>query len=265
MPDNLVVVRGGGDLGTGVALRLWRCGLKVIILETPRPVAVRRSVSFAEAVYEGQMAVEEVSGVLVTIADLLEGGVRERLLVAVDPEARSLPELAPCAVVDAIMAKRNVGTRLEMASTVIALGPGFRAGRDVHAVVETNRGPHLGRVIWCGCAQLNTGSPGEVGGQAANRVLRAPNNGVLRTQRSIGDIVDAGDLIAEVDGTVIVAPFRSLLRGLIRDGMEVTSYMKIGDIDPRLDPSLCTLVSDKALAVAGGVLEAILSRRQLAG
>lgn len=260
--SDLVVVRGGGDLGSGVAVRLWRCGFRVVVLEAERPVAVRRTVAFAEAVYEGQTVVEEVCG-------RLEAGERvkysaqsrEYVPVVVDPSAALIARLDPSAVVDAILAKRNTGTIRDMARTVVALGPGFTAGADAHAVVETQRGPHLGRVIWNGQAAPNTGLPGEIAGKSMSRVLRAPGDGVVEVESRIGDLVDEGEVVARVAGVPVTARFPGLVRGLVRDGLAVQAGMKIGDLDPRRDPRLCYLVSDKALAIAGGVLEAILSRR----
>lgn len=260
MGSDLVAVRGGGDLGSGVALRLWRCGFQVVVLETARPLAVRRTVAFAEAVYRGEVQVEEARGVLVPAISRRIEARRDVITVVVDPLASAIQDLRPRVVVDAIMAKRNTGTLRGMAPRVIGLGPGFIAGDTVHAVVETNRGPHLGRVIWSGSAQPNTGSPGEVFGRGNDRVLRAPAGGVLRARHQIGDLVDEGEVIACVDGVPLRAAFRGLVRGLLRDGLEVPAKMKVGDLDPRLDPALCYLVSDKALAVAGGVLEAILAR-----
>lgn len=263
MPD-LAVVRGGGDLGSGVAVRLWRCGWRVLILETAAPVAVRRTVSFAEAVYEGRTSVEEVSGQLVAYDGALSAlASPDCVPVVVDPGASSLEWLRPAVLVDAIMAKRNVGTTPAMALRVVALGPGFTAGRDAHAVIETQRGPHLGRVLWHGAAAANTGIPGEVSGKSDSRVLRAPVGGVVRALRTIGDLVGEGEPVAEVSGTAVRAAFPGVLRGLARDGLEVPAGIKIGDVDPRRDPTLCNLISDKALAIAGGVLEAILSRRQI--
>lgn len=263
MSGELVVVRGGGDLGSGVALRLWRCGFRLLVLESSRPVAVRRTVAFAEAVYDGHAQVEEAEACLMSSSDVNANSLPcDHIGVVVDPGARVLLGMRPAAVIDAIMAKRNTGTGVDMAPTVIGLGPGFEAGVDVHAVVETNRGPNLGRVIWRGGAEGNTGRPGMVAGHDQDRVLRSPVDGKLHSRHHIGDIVEAGDAVAEVEGQVVRAPFRSLLRGLARDGLEVRGGMKIGDVDPRLDPSLCRLVSDKSLAIAGGVLEAILSARR---
>lgn len=253
------MVRGGGDLGSGVALRLWRVGFRVVILEVPSPVAVRRTVCFAEAVYSGAARVEEATGALVTSPpDALRCLRRRTVAVVVDPRAQCLNTLQPAGLVDAIMAKRNTGTSRDMARCVVGLGPGFGAGEDVHAVIETNRGPDLGRVIWSGQAEPDTGEPGAMQGRTVSRVLRAPVDGALTVVRQIGDIVEEGETVASVAGVPIAAPFHGLVRGLAREGLRVSASMKIGDLDPRLDPSLCFRVSDKALAVAGGVLEAVL-------
>jgi len=264
--DRLVLVRGGGDLGSGAALRLWRAGFPVVILERPNPVAVRRTVSFSEAVYDGVARVEE--GVAYRAesarhaATMAWQGV---IPVLVDTDALTARDaLLPYAVVDAIMAKRNTGTDITLAPLVVGLGPGFTAGCEVHAVVETNRGPDLGRVIWNGRAAADTGLPAPVAGQSNGRVLRAPAGGVLSTRRQIGDIVEVSDTVATVAGEAIVAKFRGLVRGLARDGLTVSRGMKVGDLDPRLDSRLCYVVSDKSLAIAGGVLEAILTHVRLA-
>jgi xanthine dehydrogenase accessory factor len=259
VPDRSVVIRGGGDLGSGVALRLRRCGFRVTVLEIQRPVAVRRTVAFSEAVYEGCWRVEEVNGVLVgSAAEAAELAAPGVVPVLVDPDAVSLETIRPDVLVDAVMAKRNVGTSRGMAPLVVALGPGFNAGVDVDAVVETNRGPFLGRVVWRGPAEPNTGNPGTVHGRSAERVLRAPTDGIFAALAPIAAVVERDQPLAEVGGDLIVAPFRGLLRGLLRSDLPVTAGMKVGDIDPRLDPRLCRYVSDKALAIAGGVLEAIL-------
>jgi xanthine dehydrogenase accessory factor len=257
--ERRVVVRGGGDLGSGVALRLWRCGFPVAILEIEQPLAVRRTVAFSEAVYDGVARVEEANARLVEAQSLEAAIGGSEIPVAVDQAGSSIARLQPFAVVDAILAKRNVGTSRNMAPLVVGLGPGFAAGEDAHAVVETNRGPDLGRVIWSGSAAANTGEPAKVSGVGRERVLRAPTSGVLRVRRAIGDIVSEGDVIADVDGLPIRADFHSLVRGVARDGSRVREGMKVGDIDPRLDPDLCQKVSDKSLAIAGGVLEAVLS------
>ena len=261
-----VVVRGGGDLGSGVILRLWRAKFEVIVLETPEPIAVRRTVSFAEAVFDGSASVEEAPGILVDgVEDALRLVERRKVPVLVDPEAASIGWLRPDALVDATMAKRNLGTVLGMAPLVVCLGPGFHAGIDCDAVIETNRGPHLGRVIWSGSAEANTGVPAPVRGAGAARVLRAPVDGTLRNSRSIGDMVERGDEVTRVDGKAVIAELNGMVRGLARPGLHVSVGMKIGDIDPRRDESLCRLVSDKSLAIAGGVLEALLTRANTDG
>ncbi len=259
MSDPLIVIRGGGDLGSGVALRLWRVGFQIVVLESPEPVAVRRTVALSQAVYDGRSQVEELQGRLAgSVAEVREIANGGEATVLIDPEGILLAELGPYALVDAIMAKRNMGTRKDMAPMVAALGPGFYASRDVHAVVETNRGPNLGRVIWHGEAESDTGEPAPVLGHGSGRVLRAPASGALEAMVGIGERVREGDVVATVEGKQIRAPFTGMVRGLARDGIQVTQGMKIGDIDPRFDPHLCRLVSDKSLAVAGGVLEAVL-------
>lgn len=255
-----VVIRGGGDLGSGIAVRLRRCGLDIVILETDAPLAVRRAVAFSEAVYAGEQRVEGVRGVLTSAAGVAAAFRAGDIPVLVDAEAHLLPELRADAVVDAVVAKRNVGTHRGMAATVVGVGPGFHAGVDVHAVVETQRGPRLGRVLWTGSAEPDTGVPGPVEGRGAERVLRAPRDGAVSAVRGIGEVVAAGDVVAQVAGAPVTAPFDSVVRGLLREGTRVRAGLKIGDLDPRLDPALAYLVSDKALAVAGGVLEAILAR-----
>lgn len=260
MFDQRAVVRGGGDLGSGVALRLWRCGFAVIILETSNPIAVRRTVAFSEAIYDGRATVEEAVARRAAVTDIEACLANAEIPVLVDPEVDSLSDIRPFALVDAILAKRNVGTRNDMAPFVVGLGPGFSAGESVHAVVETNRGPNLGRVIWTGEAEENTGEPAGVQGVGAARVLRAPSNGILQTVRDIGSVVSAGETVASVEGMPIRAPFASLVRGLARDGLLVREGMKIGDLDPRLTPEICMRVSDKSLSIAGGVLEAVIMR-----
>lgn len=260
MFEQLVLIRGGGDLGTGVAARLYRSGFRVGVLESDSPVAVRRTVSLSEAVYEGSTWVEDVQGILASRSEILAWDwSRNSLPVVVDAEAHLIAELHPFAVVDAIMAKRNTGTARAMAPCVVGLGPGFVAGDDVTAVVETNRGPDLGRVIRTGSAAPNTGVPGTVRGRGPERVLRAPAGGIFHVIHDIGAIVEEGQEIAVVGEVAVRAAFTAVVRGVVRDGLQVEAGMKIGDIDPRLDPGLCYRISDKALAVAGGVLEAVLT------
>ncbi len=259
----LVVIRGGGDLASGVAHRLWSAGFRAVILEIPQPTVIRRAVAFAEAVYEGRAAVEGVTALLAgSVDEALRTLAQEMLPVLVDPEGRSIAKLAPMALVDAILAKRNLGTRLDQAPLVIGLGPGFTAGLDVHAVVETRRGHNLGKVIWDGQAEPDTGIPEPVGGFAAERVVRAPQEGIFRPVAAIGDRVAAGEPVAYVEsaGKVEVqAKISGVLRGILREGLRVTAGMKVGDIDPRGERSYCFSISDKARAIGGGVLEAIMA------
>ncbi len=255
----LVVVKGGGDLGTGVAHRLHRAGMKVVVIEVAQPTVIRRAVAFASAVYEGEV---EIEGVVARRAedasqalDLLEKGA---IPVVIDPTASLVERLKPLVLVDAIVAKRNIGTNIDDAPVVIALGPGFTAGLDAHAVIETQRGHHLGRVILEGSAQPDTGLPGAVMGYTTGRVLHAPVTGVFQSVRRIGERVVEGQIVAYVDDAPVRAGISGVLRGLLADGLTVRKGMKIGDIDPRGIVEHCFAISDKARAVGGGVLEAIL-------
>ena len=253
----LVVVKGAGDLATGVGVRLRRVGFRVIMTEIARPTPVRRTVAFAEAVYDGSALVEDVQAVLVQNAAEALAAVADGLVaVVVDPEARIVGGLMPPLLVDAIIGKRNLGTRLADAPAVVALGPGFVAGLDCHAVVETMRGHTLGRVLYEGAAIPNTGIPGEIGGKGAERVIRSHREGVFQATRAIGDQVAAGDVVGTVEGEPVRALIDGVLRGLLRSGLQVTPGFKTGDVDPRAAREHCFTVSDKALAVAGGVLEA---------
>ncbi len=266
----LVIVRGGGDLGSGVTARLMRSGYLVVVLETEAPAVVRRTVAFAQAVFSGRVRVEDLTGLLVerrdaaawvTTHEAADGKDATRTVpVVVDPEGTLLETLRADAVVDARMAKRNLGTRREDAAVTIAIGPGFEAGVDCDAVVETNRGHSLGRVLWSGTAERDTGVPAPVLGIAKDRLVRAPGAGVFESSASIGDLVEDGDVVGAVEGAPVLARTPGLLRGLVADGLAVREGQKIGDVDPRgqaVDPAA---ISDKALAVGGGVLEALLAR-----
>lgn len=253
--DVLVVLRGGGDLATGAAWRLKRAGFPLVICELERPFAVRRSVAFSTAVHDGSVVVEGVRGVRATLAEAQALAGTEVVPVVVSPD---LPPIQADVVVDARMAKRALDTTIEDAPLVIALGPGFTAGVDCHAVVETMRGPQLGRVLWSGSAAPNTGTPGTIAGRGAERVLRAPTDGEVHWQARIGDIVSAGTTLGIVERAEIRAPFAGLVRGLLADGTPVHTGLKIGDIDPRTDTDWRE-ISDKALAIGGGVLEAVLT------
>ena len=255
----LTVIRGAGDIASGIALRLWRSGIRVVLCEVERPTAIRRTVAFSECVARGETRVEDVTarraaGPAEALA-LLEEGV---IPVLVDPEGDCIPVLKPDAVVDAILAKRNLGTTMDMAPAVVGVGPGFTAGADCHAVVETMRGHTLGRVYYTGSALPNTAVPGLIGGFAGERVLRAPADGVFHQLLDIGAQVEAGQAAGEVDGVPMVCQIGGVLRGILPEGTPVRRGMKAGDVDPRCEAANCYTASDKALAVGGGVLEAVL-------
>lgn len=258
--SNLILIRGAGDLGSGVAWRLHRCGFAVVMTETARPQVVRRTVSFAEAVFSGCAIVEGIAAVPAADAEaarrVLAAG---NIPVLVDPPAACRHALQPAALVDAIMAKINTGTTLSDAPLVVALGPGFTAGEDCHAVIETNRGHDLGRVIWQGAAEPDSKTPGEVGGYRDARVLRAPADGYVLSRARIGDTLHEGEMLAEVNGVSLMAPFTGVLRGLIHSSVPVSAGMKIGDLDARAERRYCFTISEKSLAIAGGVLEALMS------
>jgi len=260
----LILIRGGGDLASGVILRLHRVGFQLAILELGKPLAVRRSVCFSEAVYAGEQTVEGVTARLVSADQFqvtLEAG---EIPVLIDPNANILRNQfmtnpRHTFVVDARLLKREPETLGEDVPLHIGLGPGFRAGENCHAVIETRRSHTLGRVLWSGETQPDSGQPdGDT-----RRVLRAPDSGTLLPVAEIGDHVKEGQLIAEIQNAAgnrskVVSPFDGLLRGLIHPRVEITEGMKIGDVDSRNDPSTIKLVSDKALSVGGGVLEAVL-------
>ena len=264
---DLIIVRGGGDLATGTIYKLKKSGFPVLILETSQPSAIRRNVAFCEAVYQGTQTVEDMTCHLAGSLEQAEAFLREgKLTVLVDPVGESVPRLQPLAVVDGILAKKNLGTSRELAPITVALGPGFRAGVDVDAVVETKRGHNLGRVFWSGSAAANTGIPGMIGGFGRERVIHCPAKGILRNVKHITDTVSKGEIIAvvetEKDNVPVRATLDGILRGLIRDGYPVNVGFKMADIDPRADEyDNCFTISDKARCIAGGVLEAILQRK----
>lgn len=253
-----VVVRGAGDIATGTILRLHRCGFRVVALEVPHPTAIRRTVSFAQAVNQKTTVVEGIVARRCDNIPAVERAFKDgEIPVMVDNLGKNINKLAPLAVVDAILAKRNLGTRIDMAPIVIGLGPGFTAGEDVDAVIETNRGHNLGRVITTGAAQANTGVPGNIGGYTTERVIRAPRAGNIRLIHDIGDHVSVGDILAYVSGEPVIASLNGMLRGIIEEGTTVSKGMKIADIDPRNDAIYCFTVSDKAASISGGVVEAL--------
>ncbi|MFN8378551.1 MAG: selenium-dependent molybdenum cofactor biosynthesis protein YqeB [Anaerolineae bacterium] len=258
-----VVVRGGGDLASGIIARLHRAGFPVLVLELPAPLLVRRAVSFGDAVYEGVRVVEDITARLTDVASVEAVLAAGEVPVLVDPAGHSLRMLRPVVVVDARMEKRNPGTHLGDAPLVIALGPGFTAGVDCHVVIETNRGHYLGRALWAGSAEADTGEPGSIGMKTQTRVLRAPADGHVHAHAQIGDVLPEGGLIADVAGVEIRAPFAGALRGLIHERVPVQAGMKVGDLDPRISPEHCFTISDKSLAIGGGVLEAVLFAPQV--
>lgn len=269
--NNLIIVRGGGDLATGTIYKLKKSGFPVLILEAANPSAIRRNVAFCEAVYQGSHTVEDMTCYLAESLHQAEALLMEgKLAVLVDPMGEAVAGLKPMAVVDAILAKKNLGTNRAMAPITVALGPGFTAGQDVDAVIETKRGHDLGRVLWNGSAAPNTGIPGIIGGFGKERVIHCPAEGILRNVKKITDTVAKGDTIAVVEtqnGPVPVeATLDGILRGLIRDGYPVKVGFKMADIDPRAEEyNNCFTISDKARCIAGGVLEAILQRKGALG
>lgn len=259
-----VLIRGGGDLASGVALRLCRAGLQVLITELAEPLVVRRKVSFAEAIYEGMTIIEGVTACRVNrISELSSVFYRNEIPVIVDPDLRLTNEIVPAVLVDGRMIKQPPDYDLSITTFVIGLGPGFHVGLNCHAAIETNRGHRLGRVIWEDAPQKDTGIPESVMDHQSDRVLRAPRDGILLTHAEICDHLREGQLVAEVGGVPVYSPFAGVLRGIIHPGVRVRKNMKIGDVDPRDDPTFCNMVSDKSLAIAGGVLEAILSQQKL--
>lgn len=255
----LVLIRGAGDIATGIALRLYRAGMQIVMTDLSSPTAIRRTVCFSEAIRQGQIQVEDITARRITgweqAATVLEQG---DIPVLADAECACREMLRPDVLVDAILAKRNLGTAITDAPVVIGVGPGFTAGEDCHAVVETMRGHTLGRAIYRGSAIPNTAMPGLIGGYAGERVLRAPCDGVFHLLRDIGAVVRAGETVATVDGKAMVCTIGGVLRGILPEGTPVHAGMKAGDVDPRCKVEYCYSASDKALAVGGGVLEALL-------
>lgn len=265
--NHLIIVRGGGDLATGTIYKLYKSGFSVLVLEIAKPSAIRRNVAFSEAVYQGTQQVEDVTCILSKSLDEAKTLLKEgKLVILVDPEGLSIKELKPFAVVDGILAKKNLGTNKDMAPVTVALGPGLIAGKDVDAVIETKRGHNLGRVLLHGSAAPNTGVPGIINGYGKERVIHSPADGILKNIAKITDTVSKDETIAIVEtknGPVPVkASLDGLLRGLIRNGYPVTKGFKIADIDPRAEEyNNCFTISDKARCIAGGVLEAVLFLR----
>ena len=258
----LVFIRGAGDIATGIALRLHRARFQVVMADIAQPTAIRRTVCFSQAIVKGKTTVEDVTARLAKNAeDVNTILTRGEIPVLIDQEARMAQELKVDALVDAILAKRNLGTKITDALIVIGVGPGFTAGEDCHAAVETMRGHTLGRVLYEGSPLPNTNVPGLIGGYAGERVLRAPDDGIFHLLQDIGSVVREGDTVGEVNGKPMQCTISGVLRGILADGTPVHKGMKTGDVDPRCKVEYCYTCSDKALAVGGGVLEAILNLR----
>lgn len=257
---NSVIVRGGGDIATGTIQKLHRSGFKVLVLETEKPTSIRRTVCFSEAVYDGQAIVEGDTSVLVkSKEEILEAWEKKLIPIAVDNDGTYIDMIKPEVVVDGILAKRNLGTNKSMAPITVALGPGFCAGKDVDVVIETMRGHNLGRLIFDGFAEANTGVPGEIGGHSKERVIYSPAAGIIQNIAAIGEVVEINSVIASIEGIEVKTTIAGILRGIIRDGSYVKKGLKIADVDPRLSElNNYNSVSDKARSIGGGVLEAIL-------
>jgi len=258
----VVLIRGAGEMASGVAHRLHQSHFKLCMIEIPHPLAVRREVTFSEAIYEGEKEVEGIRAKLISKLEEVELTWEQGAIpILIDPDAKIARNfLKPDVLVDAIMAKKNLGTQVNDAPLVIGLGPGFTAEKDVHIVIETNRGNNLGKMILKGSAEPDTGIPGEIGGYTIERLLRTMKKGVFHPQRSIGERVNKGAVVAVVEDFPVIAKISGVVRGLLRDGVEVKKGMKVGDIDPRGKREVCFMISDKARAIGGGVLEAILYR-----
>lgn len=246
-------------MASGVALCLFRAGFKrVLMLEVPNPLAVRRTVSFCEAVHAGRQRVEDARARLArSPAEIREAWAQGEMAVAVDPIWQLIKTMSPNLVIDATLAKRNLGTRIDDAALVMALGPGFTAGKDAHIVIETQRGHNLGMIYREGSAEPNTGIPGPIEGYTVERVLRAPCAGEVKSAHSIGDMVKAGDLVCQVGDSEVRANIDGVLRGLIRPGVWAEKGVKIGDVDPRGKAEYCLSISEKARSIGGAVIGAL--------
>lgn len=255
----LVLIKGAGDLATGVAHRLKRCGFDVVMTEIEEPTTVRRTVAFSQAVYDCKVEVEGVKASLVKDIQMIRENIDNGIIsVIVDKDENIIEVLKPDIVVDAIVAKKNTGTSIDDAPIVIALGPGFEAGVDCDLVIETKRGHYLGRVITKGKAIPNTGVPGNIGGHTVGRIIRATSDGIINPVSEIGDYVEEGQVVAYIDKTPVYASISGIVRGMLQGGIEVFEGMKSGDIDPRCKKEHCFTISDKARSIGGGVLEGIL-------
>lgn len=265
MTGDIVVVRGGGDVASGVIQKLHRAGFRLLVLEIAKPTSIRRTVCFSEAIYNNEIILENIVAVFAKNKyEIANAWVEDKVPVVIDSKGDFIEIFKPLIVVDAIIAKKNTGMNKKLAQITIAVGPGFEAGKDVDIVIESNRGHNLGRLIFDGMAEPNTNKPGEVDGFTRERVLYSPCEGVLKTQHNIGDIVKKDEIIATVNQENIVAKIDGNLRGILRDNTYVTLNFKVGDVDPRINQiNNCYTISDKARAIGGAVLEAVLIQKRL--
>ncbi|MBC2581807.1 selenium-dependent molybdenum cofactor biosynthesis protein YqeB [Clostridium sp. DJ247] len=260
MFNDIAIVRGGGDIASGTIQKLHRSGFKVLVLEISNPTSIRRNVCYSEAIYEGETTIEGITSTLVnSITEIEIAWSENKIPVVIDPEGYYINIIKPEILIDAVLAKKNLGTKITMANITIAVGPGFEAGKDVHIVIETMRGHNLGKLIFEGSAMKDTGVPGDIKGFSKERVIYSPSNGIIENVKNIGDVVRAGEVIAYVNNNEVLATIDGLLRGIIRNGSTVWYGLKIADIDPRISElKNCYTISDKARSIAGGVLEAVL-------
>lgn len=253
-----VLIKGAGDLASGVAMAFYNCGFYVLMTEVEQPTVIRRSVAFANCIYEGKMDIEGVIAIHVTQENYSDYMEKDKIGVIIDPEARIIETYKPDIIVDAILAKKNLGTKIDDAPIVIGCGPGFFAGKDCHIVIETKRGHYLGKIIKEGKAIENSGIPGIIEGRGLERVIYSPVSGKVEHIKKLGDIVEQDDIILKVDEVSLRSPFKGVLRGLIVEGMIVPEAMKIGDIDPRMNPEYCFTISEKAMAIGRAAVEGSL-------
>lgn len=266
MNKNLVIVRGGGDVATGTIQKLNRVGFDVLVLEIEKPTCIRRNVAVAQAIFDGEIQIEDIRAIRCENIDQIQRAFDDNLIaVAVDPEGKLIEKLKPICLIDGILAKKNLGTDRKMAPITIGFGPGFEAGSDVDLVIETNRGHDLGRLIFEGPAAVNTGNPGNINGFTTERILRAPASGKVHIIKDLGSVVKKGDVVAEVAGKEVLAGLDGMVRGMINEGLEVYSGMKIGDVDPRVIPRNAKTISDKARLIGGGALEGLLIMKRRKG
>lgn len=255
----IVLIKGAGDLATGIAYRLKKSGFDIVMTEIDNPTTVRRTVAFSQAIFDNEIEIEGIKGIKVNNINEIHKEIKKgNIPIIIDKEANIIKKLKPKVIVDAIIAKKNLGTSINDAPIVIGVGPGFEAKKDCHLVIETKRGHYLGKVIEEGSAIPNTGIPGNIGGYTKERIIRASSNGKIRPVVKIGDYVKKGEVIAYIDGVEVVAEIDGIVRGMLQEGIEVFKGMKSGDIDPRCEKDHCFTISDKARSIGGGVLEAIM-------